>query len=88
MRATIALAMAFVICGVAAGPALADHDDERHHGRGRGHWKHERHDRGWHGPARRHFFYSEPVYVAPPPVVYVPTYPSPGISLIFPLRIR
>ena len=84
MRARIAMAMAFVICGVAAGPALADHDG--HH---RGRWGHERHDRGWHGH-RRHFFHaSEPgVYYAPPPVVYAPVYPSPGVNLIFPLRIR
>jgi hypothetical protein len=84
MRARIAMAMAFVICGVAAGPALADRDD--HH---RGRWGHERHDRGWHGH-RRHFFYSsEPdVYYAPPPVVYPPVYPSRGINFIFPLRIR
>jgi hypothetical protein len=84
MRTRIAMAMAFVICGVAAGPALADRDD---HHRGRG--GHERHDRGWHGH-RRHFFYSsEPnVYYAPPPVVYYPAYPSPGINFVFPLRIR
>jgi hypothetical protein len=64
--------------------ALADRDE--HH---RGRWGHERHDRGWHGH-RRHFFYSsEPdVYYAPPPVVYTPAYPSPGINFVFPLRIQ
>jgi hypothetical protein len=83
MRARIAIAMAFVICGLAAGPALADHHD---HHRGRGHWEH---DRGWHGPPRRHYYYSEPdVYYAPPPVIYAPVVPSPGIGLIFPFRIR
>jgi len=82
MRARIAMVMAFVICGVAAGPALADRDD---HNRGR---EHERHDRGWHGH-RRHFHSSErDVYYAPPPVVYTPVYPSPGINFVFPLRIR
>jgi hypothetical protein len=85
MRARIALAMAVVICGVAAaGPALADRG-----GRHRGRWGHERHDRGWHGHHRHFFYSSEPdVYYAPPPVVYAPAYPSPGINFIFPLRIR
>jgi hypothetical protein len=84
MRTRIAVAMAFVICGVAAGPALADRDD---HDRGQG--GHHRHDRGWHGH-RRHFVQSsEPdVYYAPPPVVYAPAPPSPGITFVFPLRIR
>jgi len=81
-RAGIAIAMAFVICGVAAGPALADRDD---HNRGRGH---EGHDRGWHGH-HRHFYPSErDVYYAPPPVVYAPVSPSPGINFVFPLSIR
>ena len=83
MRTAVAMAMAFVICGVAAGPALADH--EGHH---RGRWGHG-HDRGWHGQRRQVFYSSEPdVYYAPPPVVYTPVYPSPGVSFIFPLRIR
>ena len=85
MRAKIAMAMAFVICGLAVSPALADHG---HHNRGRRGWGYERHDRGWYGP-RRFFYSSEPnVYYAPPPVVYTPVYPSPGVSFIFPLRIR
>jgi len=81
MRTAIAMAMAFVICGVAAGPALADHD--HHHNRG---WRgYERHDRGWYGP--RHFFYSPApdVYYAPPPVVYTPAYPvPPRVTFLFP----
>jgi hypothetical protein len=82
MRAGIALATALVICGVAAGPVLADRDDH-HHGR-RG-WGQRSHERGWYGP--RHFFYSsEPdVYYAPPPVVYTPPYPPPRINFLFPL---
>jgi hypothetical protein len=81
MRAGIALAMAFVICGVAAGPGLADRHGHRH-----GRRSYERHDRGWYGP--RHFFYSSAptVYYAPPPVVYTPAYPAPPrIGFIFPL---
>jgi hypothetical protein len=75
--------MAVAVCGAVAGPALADHG---HH---RGRWGHERHDRGWHGH-RRYFSYSSErdVYYAPPPFVYVPAYPSPGINFVFPLRIR
>jgi hypothetical protein len=84
MRTEIVIAIAFGVCGLAVGsPALADRGDH-HRGRGR----HEQHDRGWHGH-RRHFFYSsEPEIYAPPPVVYTPVYPSPGINLVFPLRIR
>ena len=85
MRAKIAVAaMAFVICGAAADPALADRGGHHHRGR-RGY---ERQSRGWYGP--RHFFYaSEPnVYYAPPPVVYTPAYPAPPrINFIFPLWI-
>ena len=41
----------------------------------------------WYRQAPR-YYYSEPVY-APPPVVYYPEpYQSPGISIVFPIRIR
>jgi hypothetical protein len=85
MRAGIALATAFVICGVAAGPALADHDDHHH-----GHWGHAQHDGGWDGQQHGHFFYPEhDVFYAPPPIVYAsPVYPSPGITFFFPLWIH
>ena len=86
-RARIALALAFAI-GAVAGPALADHDG---HHRGRWGHRHDRgwHDRGWHGQGRQAYYSSEPdVYYAPPPVVYTPAYPSPGINFVFPLRIR
>ncbi len=88
MRAKIAMAMAVVIFGLAASPALADHG---HHNRGRrGYERHSRGGygptRGWYGP-RRFFYSSEPrVYYAPPPVVYTPAYPvPPRINFIFPL---
>ena len=83
MRAGIAIAMAFVICGLAAGSALADSDKHHHHGRSAYAW----HDRGWHD---RPFFYSSQpnVYYAPPPVIYTPAYPSPGINFVFPLWIQ
>jgi hypothetical protein len=84
MRAGIALAMAVVICGVAAGPVFAKHD---HHG-----WKHRGHgwhdqgwrDQGWHG-YHKGVYYSprRNVYAAPPPIVYTP-YRSPGIELNLP----
>jgi hypothetical protein len=84
MRARIAMAMAFAICGVAAGPALADND---HHKHNRGHSGHEWHDRGWHD--RPYFYSSAPnVYYAPPPVIYTPAYPSAGINFVFPLWIH
>jgi hypothetical protein len=82
-RIIFAMATAFAMCMVAAGPALADHG----HHRGRGGY--ERNYSGWYGP--RHFYYaSEPnVYYAPPPVVYTPAYPAPPrINFLFPLWIR
>lgn len=87
MRAAIAIALAVGLAAVAVGPARADHDD---HGRGR-RWGHEHHDRGWHGHGQdRHYFHpwAPDVYYAPPPIVYAPAYPSPGINFVFPLRIR
>jgi hypothetical protein len=79
------LATAFVICGVAAGPALADHDDHHHHG----HWGHAQHDGGWNGQPG-HFFYPErDVFYPPPPILYTsPAYPSSGLSFVFPLWIH
>lgn len=77
----MAFVFASLIGGVFAGPAFARDND-----RGRG-----QHERGPHGHYRGHrpyVYYPAPVY-APPPVVYAPApYQSPGISLVFPIRIR
>ena len=80
MRARIALAMAFVICGVAAGPVFAKHG---HHGwKHRGHGWHDQgwhegwHDQGWH---RHH----NGGYYSRRRNVYTP-YRSPGIELNLP----
>lgn len=85
-KIAMAFAIASMICGLAAAPALADRDgdDDQH-----GHWRH-------HG--RRHYYASRPyyrsyyapepgVYYAPPPVVYYPR-PSPGLNLFLPFSIR
>jgi hypothetical protein len=87
MRARLAATMAVLICASVAGTALADGDDH-HHSHGR--WGYELHHRGWHGHHRRVVYPSRPdvYYYAPPPVIYTPAYPSPGITFIFPLHIR
>jgi hypothetical protein len=55
--------------------------------RRQGYNDHYRYDRG-RRVYYQHRYYPEPVY-APPPVYYAPDpYQSPGISLIFPIRIR
>jgi hypothetical protein len=91
----VATAFAFVVCGVAVRPVLAEHGD---HYRGRGRYHENRHygDRHqWrhrggyeYQPGVTYYAPSPYVYYAPPPVVYVPPRPSWGINLFFPLRIR
>jgi len=79
-KIVLALIVAAVLGGLAAGPALSDDHDQRNWNKKRGHPVYR--------PAPR--YYSQPYgyvqpygyYQAPPPVVYVPP-PSPGISLFF-----
>jgi len=85
----MAVAVALAIGSIAAGPALA-----AEHGRGGG----ERRGREWRGPrvyqpcgyAYGYDCVPPPVVYAPPPppVVYAPPPPPPGISFVFPIRIR
>lgn len=79
----MALVCASMIGGVFIAPTFgADHE------RREGYYKQRRykHSRRVYQPPRR--YYPVPVY-APPPVVYVPDpYLSPGISIVFPIRIR
>jgi len=80
----MALACASMIGGIFIAPAFgADHDRrEGYHKQRR--YKHSR--RVYQPP--RPYYYPAPVY-APPPVVYAPDlYQSPGISIVFPIRIR
>jgi hypothetical protein len=78
-RIVMALVVASMIGGISVAPAFARDDD-----RGRGRHEARGHYRG-HEPRD---YYREPVY-APPPVYYAPTpYQSPGINLVFPIRIR
>lgn len=86
-RIVIAIALAFTICSVAAGPALADHDRDDHH-RGHGWRHHERYRRApdvYYAPAPNNYYAPRGYYYAPPPVVYYPRPPS-GIDLFFGIR--
>ena len=74
------LVFASMIGGIYVAPAFS-----RDNGRREG-YQHDRGRRGYYQPPRH--YYPAPVY-APPPVVYEPyPYQSPGISLVFPIRIR
>lgn len=89
------LAAVFVMAGalsmLGARPVLADHDhdDHWHHAR---HHEHHEHEHGWYGSrsyyyggyAHRYYeprvqYYSEPVYVPPPPSSF-------GLNLVFPIH--
>jgi hypothetical protein len=82
-RIVLALVFASMIAGISITPAFGKDKD-----RGKGY-----HERGRYEHGRRVYqpprhYYPAPVY-APPPVVYYPApYQSPGISLVFPIRIR
>jgi len=90
-RFASALVVAGALSMLAARPVLADHDhddDHWHHGHGH-HEHHERHE-GWYdsrhysyGGYHRYYeprveYYSDPVYVPPPP--------SFGLNLVFPIH--
>jgi hypothetical protein len=88
VKLAYAIAIAGMICGLAASPALADRDHD--------HWrdKHHEHHR-WRRPPVRYYRGYEQRYYAPqpevyyaPPPVYVPPPPSWGLNLVFPLRIH
>jgi hypothetical protein len=88
-------AVAGLLIGLGASPALADHDDHhdrwRHHDRDRwehhGGWNHRHHYRDYDRDYDRGYYYSEPQYYSAPRV-YVPPPPVPsfGLNLVFPIH--
>ena len=90
-KIVVALAFALVIVGAYTGPALAQErhgPPERRGDRGDRHDERGRRAHRRHRPVRVYQPPPPPVIYAPPPVVYAPPPPSPGISIIFPIRIR
>ena len=95
-KIVMALVFASMIGGISIAPAFGRDDDRREGYNAQGRYAQGRYEQGRyvyvHGrrvyqPPRR-YYYPAPVY-APPPVVYAPApYQSPGISLVFPIRIR
>jgi hypothetical protein len=86
---SLAIAMAFVICGIVAGSAPAYAEHGRRHGDRDRHDRGERRDRGRHERDTATYYPSEPdVYYAPPVVVYPPPRAPSGITLFFPFWFR
>jgi hypothetical protein len=87
----MAVAVALAVGSILAGPALAA---EHRRGERREHeWRWPRNYRPYgygYGYAAPPVVYAPPpvVYAPPPPVVYAPPPPPPGISFVFPIRIR
>jgi hypothetical protein len=82
-KIVMALVCASMIGGIFIAPAFGRDNDRREGYSKQGRYKH---GRRVYQPPRR--YYPAPVY-APPPVVYAPDpYLSPGISIVFPIRIR
>ena len=91
MVGKIVMAIVFVsmIGGIYIAPAFGKGGDDRRGYNQRGRYEQGRYEHGYYARGRyvpRTYYHPQPVY-APPPVVYVPA-PSPGISLVFPIRIR
>ena len=85
-KIVMALIFASMIGGISIAPAFGKDNDKRQGYYERGH------DRGrrmyQYQPPHRYYYHPQPVY-APPPVYYAPApYQSPGISLVFPIRIH
>ena len=91
-KMAVAVGLAVVLIGPAAGTARADDDHWRHEQRERERieherWEHERWEREHHyapppvvyGPPPREVY-------APPPVVYAPA--APGFNIVLPINIR
>jgi hypothetical protein len=89
-KTVVAIIFTALIGGISMAPAFGRDDNGRH----KGHYKHGRYEHGRYEHGRRvyqpprDYYYPAPVY-APPPVIYAPApYQSPGISFVFPIRIR
>jgi hypothetical protein len=88
-----ATAFAFIMCGIAVQPAMAEHQNHYrggwHHGNRHYHDRHQWRRGGYeYGPGVSYYAPSPYVYYAPPPVVYYPPRPSRGLNLFFPFSIR
>jgi hypothetical protein len=90
-KIVMALVLASMIGALSIAPAFGRDDGRRggYHGHGRyGHGRYEYQSRGYYRGYRPYGYSPAPVY-APPPVIYAPApYESPGIRLVFPIRIR
>ncbi len=87
-----AMAVAGLLCGLTASPALADHHKNyKHHNKGNKGWHGDHHEyRGGSHHSRRYYDYDRRTYYYSEPRarVYVPVPPPPsfGLHLVFPFH--
>lgn len=94
LRLTHAVAVAGLMCGLVASPALADHHKHNKHHKNWNHGNHHEyygshHSRRSYRDYDRTYYYSEPrVEYYAQPRVYVPVPPPPsfGLHLVFPFH--
>lgn len=85
-RILMAFVLVMAIGGILMAPPVFARDRRGHHEhRHHQHWRHYGYYYGYPYQPYGYNCYPAPVY--PVPVVYAP-YPSPGISFVFPVRIR
>ena len=87
-RILMALVLVLAIGAVSMAPPAFGREHRGHHE----HWRHYGyrpygHYYGYPYRPYGYYYYPPPAY-APPPVVYAPPPPPPGITFVFPLRIR
>ena len=85
-RILMALVLVFAIGAVSMAPPAFGREHRGHHWR---HYGHRPYGYYYGYPYRPYgyYYYPPPAY-APPPVVYAPPPPPPGVTFVFPLRIR
>ncbi|MGD0657025.1 MAG: hypothetical protein ABSD38_03075 [Syntrophorhabdales bacterium] len=86
-RILVVLALVLAIGAMWATPPASAGEHSGHHG----HWRHHGYWRPYgyyyHYPYRPYGYYYYPSPVYGPPIAYAP-YPPPGVSFVFPIRIR
>ena len=86
-RILMALVLVFAIGAVSMVPPAFGREHRGHHWRHHGYYRSYGYYYGYPYRPYGYYYYPPPAY-APPPVVYAPPPPPPGVTFVFPLRIR